>query len=84
MFTQIFRSIVDGFRARPGDFIPHCQISVSGTAAGVGEVLSVRLNLAGAKEPCNYFTLQCGPTSADPGALTLQSVHSLFILAGGH
>ena len=39
----------------------------------MGDVLNIRLNLAGAKEPYNYFMLQCGPTS---GVVTLTSIAS--------
>ena len=61
---QISRTFVDGFGVHQ---IPYSQIRVSGAKAEVGSELDERVSLKGAKEPNNFFTLQCGPTTADPG-----------------
>ena len=48
----------------------------------MGDVLNIRLKLAGAKEPYNYFMLQCGPTSADTGVCVLSEQSCLSGMVG--
>ena len=66
MFSaQIPRQTVDRFRARPSDLPPYCQLNASLCAGTeVGSILEERVGLKGAKEPFNFFLLECDPTTA--------------------
>ena len=80
--VQIQRQTVDRFRARPNYLPPYCQLNASLCAGTeVGSILEERVGLKGAKEPFNFFLLECDPTTA--GVSECASTYSGDFLEGG-
>ena len=65
---------MDRFRARPNYLPPYCQLNASLCAGTeVGSILEERVGLKGAKEPFNFFLLECDPTTAGVSECTCMS-----------
>ena len=57
---QILQSDVDRYRGQPDDLVPFCALHISAAArVSVESKLKLKISLKGAKEPFNYFMLQC-------------------------
>ena len=74
---QIYRSVVDCFKGRPGDLLPYCELHVSSCAeTEVGSILEAKVELKGAKWPFNYFQIECscGAVTSGVYALPIESI----------